>query len=198
MRESKKTKYLPAALIVLALCFRFVSNKFDFDWISTLTPIGAILLLAGTAQKDQRWILSTLAMLGILICDFAINLFVYEGKYGLVADGWWLSYLLFAILIFIAGMLPIKNSLAKLGLGALTISLVYWIFSDLTYLITIGTDISTGERLPMNIKGFSIVLFQGFPFARNFFMGTILYSVVFFAIQLLVNQTQKKLALSRN
>lgn len=196
--DSKKTTYLPIALIVLALCFRFVSNRFDLDWISALTPVGAILLLAGMARKEQRWMLGVVAIAGIALCDLAINAIVYDGKYGLMADGWWLSYLLFGVMIFASGMLPIKNALAKLGIGALTISLIYWIFSDMTYLVTIGTDITTGERLPLNIKGFSVALVQGFPFARNFFMGTILYSIVFFAIQVLANQTQKKLALSRN
>ena len=196
--DSKKTTYLPIALIVLALCFRFVSNRFDLDWISALTPVGAIVLLAGMARKEQRWMLGVVAIAGIALCDLAINAIVYDGKYGLMADGWWLSYLLFGVMIFASGMLPIKNALAKLGIGALTISLIYWIFSDMTYLVTIGTDITTGERLPLNIKGFSVALVQGFPFARNFFMGTLLYCVVFFAIQVLANQTQKKLALSRN
>lgn len=182
-KRLQRALYVQIGLILLCLGLRFLFNKYQFDSLTALTPVGALLLLAGSEKKSRALLLGGIVLGGMIVCDVMINTFIYDGKYGMLGDGWYMNYLLFAGLIWIAFTMKSNTSALRFGLGAVVVSLVFWLASDAIYLFTIGTNIITGEKMPVDLASYAQVLKQGFPFARNFFAGSLAYGVFFMAVQ---------------
>lgn len=185
-------------LILLALIIRFLANKFDLGYASMISPIGALLLMVASKNKSKYYLFFVVTLLGLLLSDMMINALVYKGEYGFFADGWWVTYLLFAFIIIVGQRLSAYKSFLRMGLSAIVVSVIFWLVSDAVYLYTFGIEITTGAPLPINMSGYAIALKQGLPFARNFLAGTFIYSMIFYAVQIALTHktTQTQLELN--
>lgn len=146
---------------------------------ANFTPIGAMGLF-GSAYFTSKWKAFAFPLLTLLISDLIINLFVFEGKYGAMYSGWYVIYGVFALIVFYGKWILQNVSVKNVVIASVVAAVSQVLIVDFTVWIGGGTDLRTMTPLTKNWAGLVQCYVQGFPFVKNFLIGTLVYSGILF------------------
>jgi len=153
-------------LIILGSLSRLIPHWPNF------TALGAIALFGGAGFQSKYF--SGLLTLGILLLTD-----VFLGFY----SGMWVTYLAF-LMISILGTFVKKDSTLSVLTHSLSASLLFFVFTNFASWLTIPI-------YPKNVSGLLLAYTEGIPFAMNFTLGTLFYSLLIFGIyQLSIRKLQ--------
>lgn len=147
--------------------------------LSNFTPIGAMALFGGHyfSSKTKSFIFPILTL---LMSDLIINNLIYEGKYGVMHNGWYWIYGTFCLIVLIGKYALKKITITNVVMASILSTLIYWFVADGMVWLGGGKDLRTMLPLSRNISGLIQSYVQGLPFIKNFLSGTLLYSAIMF------------------
>lgn len=164
-------------IILFAAALRLPDAAQLTPWAS-YSPIGAMALFGGT-YFSRSWKAYLFPVLAMFLSDLAINVFIFDGKYGVMYDSWYWTYAAFAVMVFAGTWIRRITPLRVIGTGVAGV-LLYWLLIDFGVWFSGGIDIRTGLPLSRDWNGIMQVYVQGFPYILKFLAGTLVYSAVMF------------------
>jgi hypothetical protein len=167
-------------LILTVIAFRVFLTG-DGNSFRSYTPVGAICLFAG-AYFNRKWWAYVLPLAMLFVSDLIINGYIYEGKYGLIYDGWYYTYAVMAGIILIGSFLLRKVNIKNILVSSVASTLLFWLVLDFIVWAGGGMNIITEMPLSRDFTGLVQCYAQGLPFAKNFFLGTAVYSTFLFGV----------------
>ena len=176
-------KFNPRILVLLVMMVGVaamrIPNAAQLTLWANFTPIGAMGLFGG-AYFTSKWKAYAFPLLTLLVSDLIINLFIFDGKYGIMYSKWYIIYGIFALIVFFGKILIKKVTIQNIVLASVIAALSHWLIADFTVWIGGGTDLRTMLPLTKNWAGLIQCYAQGFPFMKNFMMGNLVYSGILF------------------
>ena len=166
-------------LLMIVVAAIRIPNAAQLTPWSKFTPIVAMGLFGG-AYFTSKWKAFAFPLLTLLISDLIINLFVFEGKYGAMYCGWYVIYGVIALIVFYGKWVLQKVCVKNVLIASVVTVVSHWLIADFTVWIGGGTDLRTMTLLTKNLAGLGQYYVQGFPFVKNFLIGTLLYSGILF------------------
>ena len=166
-------------LLMIVVATMRIPNAAQLTPWANFTPIGAMGLFGG-AYFTSKWKAFAFPLLTLLISDLIINLFVFDGKYGAMYSGWYVIYGVFALIVFYGKRILQKVSVKNVVIASLVAAVSYWLIADFIVWIGGGIDLRTMTPLTKNWAGLVQCYVQGFPFVKNFLIGTLVYSGILF------------------
>lgn len=167
-------------LILSVVAFRvFLAG--DGNSYRAYTPVGAICLFAG-AYLGRKWWAYVLPLVMLFVSDLIINGYIYEGKFGIIYDGWYTTYAVMAGIILIGAILIKNVNVKNILVSSVASTLLFWFVLDFIVWAGGGLNIITGLPLSRDFAGLIQCYAQGLPFAKNFFIGTAVYSTFLFGV----------------
>lgn len=159
--------------IMLILIIRiFAPLSEDFKAIANFSGLGALALFTGSYFKN-RIAGFAIAMISLFLSD--LGLAVTMGKaYGFY-QGWYYTYIAFALMVLVGQQTLKKVSVATVLSSSLLAVLIHWIVAD--FGVWYGSTF-----YPQTVGGFWACLVAAIPFELNFLYGTLLYSTLMFGL----------------
>ena len=173
--EKINPRFAVLAIFIIAIAAMRIPNSAQLTPWANFTPIGAMGLFGG-AYFTKKWKAILFPLLTLFVSDLIIQSFVFNGKYGIMYSGWYWIYSIFILITFIGKWLIKKVSVQNVLLAAIVASLSHWLLADFAVWIGGGTDLRTMTPLTKDWAGLQQCYMQGFPFMKNFLMGTLVYS----------------------
>jgi hypothetical protein len=190
--EKINPRFAVLALFMIVVAAMRIPNAAQLTPWSNFTPIGAMGLFGG-AYFTKQWKAVLFPLLTLLVSDLIIQAFVFNGQYGILYSGWYWIYGIFILITFIGKWLIKKVTVKNVIVAAITASLTHWLIADFTVWAGGGTDIRTMTPLSRDWAGLQQCYIQGFPFMKNFLIGTLVYSGILFGIFEWVKQKNPQL-----
>jgi len=162
-------------LLMIVVATMRIPNAAQLTPWANFTPIGAMGLFGG-AYFTSKWKAFAFPLLTLLISDLIINLFVFDGKYGAMYGGWYVIYGVFALIVFYGKWILQNVSVKNVVIASVVAAVSHWLIADFTVWIGGGTNLRTMTPLTKNWAGLVQCYVQGFPFVKNFLIGTLVYS----------------------
>ena len=176
-------KFNPRILVLLVMMVGVaamrIPNAAQLTLWANFTPIGAMGLFGG-AYFTGKWKAYAFPLITLLVSDLIINLFIFDGKYGIMYSKWYIIYGIFALIVFFGKILIKEVTIQNIVLASVVAALSHWLIADFTVWIGGGTDLRTMLPLTKNWAGLIQCYAQGFPFMKNFMMGNLVYSGILF------------------
>ena len=194
MKQTFNPRFLTLLCFILAMALLRISNTAQLTPFAQYTPLGAMGLFGG-AYFSSRWKAFAFPILTLLVSDLVINEVIFHGKYGVMYDGWYWVYGIFAVIVLFGKVILQKINFKNVVLAAVIASVSHWVLADLTVWIGGGTDLRTMLPLSRDWAGYVQCLTQGFPFMKNFLVGTLSYSALLFGAFELLQVRFPKLAI---
>ena len=166
-------------LLMIVVATMRIPNAAQVTPWANFTPIGAMGLFGG-AYFTSKWKAFAFPLLTLLVSDLIINLFVFDGKYGAMYSGWYVIYGVFTLIVFYGKWILQKVSVKNVIIASVVAAVSHWLIADFTVWMAGGTDLRTMAPLTKNWAGLVQCYAQGFPFMKNFLMGTLVYSGILF------------------
>jgi hypothetical protein len=190
--EKINPRFAVLALFMIVVAAMRIPNAAQLTPWSNFTPIGAMGLFGG-AYFTKQWKAVLFPLLTLLVSDLIIQAFVFNGQYGIMYSGWYWIYGIFILITFIGKWLIKKVTVKNVIIAAITASLTHWLIADFTVWAGGGTDIRTMTPLSRDWAGLQQCYIQGFPFMKNFLIGTLVYSGILFGVFEWVKQKNPQL-----
>jgi hypothetical protein len=181
-QQQRTILYMAAFMFVVALLR--VVNATDLGRWSNFTPIGAMALFGGVFG-GRSWRGFGFPLVTLLLSDIVIDVFVFHGKYGVLYGGFYWVYAGISAMVLIGTLVAKRTGATSILLAAVSGTLLYWLIVDFSVWLGGGVDISTGLPLTRNFAGLLQCYWQGLPFIKNFLLGTLVYSALFFGADFL-------------
>ena len=194
MKQTLNPRFLTLLCFILAIALLRIANATQLTPFANYSPIGALGLFGG-AYLSSRWKAFALPLLTLLVSDLVINKVVFQGKYGAMYDGWYWIYGIFALIVLFGKVILQKINVQNVVLAVIIASVSHWILADTTVWIGGGTDLRTMLPLSKDWAGLQQCLIQGFPYIKNFLVGTLAYSGLMFGAFELLQVRFPKLAI---
>ncbi|MDX1936311.1 MAG: DUF6580 family putative transport protein [Flavihumibacter sp.] len=172
-------RFAVLAIIMVVVAAMRIPNAAALTPWSNFTPIGAMGLFGG-AYFSNKWKAFAFPLLTLLLSDLVINIFVYNGQYGIMYSSWYWVYGGFVAIVILGRLLLKKIKPLKLLFTGATATLVYWLIVDFGTFLVGCTNIVTGEQMDHSFSSLVKCYAQGAPYMKNFFLGTIVYSGIMF------------------
>lgn len=179
MKQQLNPRFLTLLCFILAIALLRIANAAQLTPVANYTPLGAMALFGG-AYFSNRWKAFAFPLLTILVSDVIINKVIFQGKYGMMYEGWYWIYGIFAIIVLFGKLILQKINVQNIVLAAVIASVSHWLLADLTVWIGGGTDSRTNLPLSRDWAGLQQCFVQGFPYMKNFLVGTLAYSALMF------------------
>ncbi len=195
MKQTLNPRFLTLLCFILAMALLRIANSAQLTPFAHYTPIGAMCLFGG-AYFHNRWKAFAFPILTLLVSDMVINKVIFQGKYGVMYNGWYWIYGIFALVVLFGKVILQKINVQNVVLAAIVASVSHWILADTTVWIGGGTDLRTMLPLSRDLAGYVQCLTQGFPFMKNFLVGTLAYSGLMFGTFELLKVRFPKLAIA--
>ncbi len=167
-----------AIFMVVVAAMRIPNSAGITPW-SYFTPIGAMGLFSG-AYFSRQWKAILFPLLTLLVSDLVIQAFVFNGRYGILYSGWYWIYGIFVLITFLGRWLIQKVSVKHVLTAGIAATITHWLIADFTVWMGGGIDLRTALPLSRNWEGLLQCYVQGFPYMKNFLVGTLVYSGVLF------------------
>lgn len=164
--------------IIAVAAMRIPNSAFSVPW-ANFTPIGAMGLFGG-AYFTSKWKAIIFPLLTLFISDLIINYFIFDGKYGLMYDGWYIIYGIFVLIVYIGKWMLQKVNVKNVILAAVIAAMSHWLIADFYVWVGGSTDLRTLNPLTRDWAGLFQCYAQGFPFMRNFLIGNLVYGGILF------------------
>jgi hypothetical protein len=160
-------------IVALVTVLRTVAPFSDnFGDIANFSAVGAITLFSGSYFKNPVQSFA-IPLLTLLLTDIILATTIYrEYSNGFLYDGWYWTYIAFAIMILVSRIIVKRVNTINFVLGTLAVVLVHWIVTDL--------GVWYGSNYPQTLAGFWTVLAKAIPFELRFLYGTLAYGVLMF------------------
>lgn len=194
MKQTLNPRFLTLLCFILAIALLRIANSAQLTPFAQYTPLGAMGLFGG-AYFSSRWKAFAFPILTLLVSDLVINKIIFQGKYGVMYDGWYWIYGIFAVIVLLGKVILQKINVQNIVLTAVIASVSHWILADTTVWIGGGTDLRTMLPLSRDWAGYVQCLAQGFPYMKNFLVGTLAYSGLMFGAFELLKVRFPKLAI---
>lgn len=195
MKQTLNPRFLTLLCFILAMALLRIANSTQLTPFAQYTPLGAMGLFGG-AYFSSRWKAFAFPIVTLLVSDLVINEVVFHGKYGVLYDGWYWIYGTFAVIVLFGKVILQKINVKNVVLAAVIASVSHWVLADTTVWIGGGTDLRTMLPLSHDWAGYVQCLTQGFPFMKNFLIGTLAYSALMFGAFELLQVRFPKLAIA--
>ncbi|HLP39584.1 DUF6580 family putative transport protein [Lacibacter sp.] len=167
------------AIIMIAVAALRIPNAAQLGPLSNFTPIGAMGLF-GAAYFSKSWKAFGFPLFTLLASDLIINIFVYNGQYGIMYGSWYWVYGGFVAIVLLGRLFIKKVSVTSVLLTGIGSTLVYWLIVDFGVFLFGCTDITTGQTMDHSFASLIKCYAQGAPYMKNFLIGTLLYSSIMF------------------
>lgn len=165
--------------LLVAILYRIYTAS-DSSILPNFSPIGAIALFGG-AYFSKTWMKFAFPLVLMLISEVLINSLIFKGQYGILHDTWYFTYGILVIIVFIGQKLLTKITVGRVLLASVAASLTYWLLMDATYLFSSqAINVVTNQPLTKDLNGLITAYIQGLPFAKNFMVGTLVFSGILF------------------
>jgi hypothetical protein len=182
MQTEKINPRLSALLLfIVAVALIRVFNATSWSPVGNYTPIGAMALFSG-ACFGKKWKAQFFSLAILLLSDLAISTLVFQGRYGIMYSGWYWIYGIFALIVLLGSTIIKRITVGRVLVAAIVGASSHWLLADLTVWLGGSTDLRTMQPLARNWQGLMQCYLQGFPFFKNFLMGTLLYSGLLFGL----------------
>jgi hypothetical protein len=160
-------------IVVLVTILRTVAPFSDnFGQIANFSAVGAITLFSGSYFKNPVQSFA-IPLLTLLLTDVILATTIYkEYSNGFLYDGWYWTYLAFALMVLVTRLIAKKVNVLNFVLGTLAVVLIHWIITDL--------GVWYGSNYPQTLAGFWAVLTLAIPFELRFLYGTLAYGILMF------------------
>lgn len=177
-----KTKINPRITVLLLLIAGAASSRFftvlGHSPLINFTPIGAMALFGGT-YFGNKWKAVLVPLLTLLMSDLVLNSLFYHGQYGIMYEGWYYVYGVFALMVFLGKWIITKVTVKNILLASVIVSLSHWLISDFGVWIG-GIDITTGVPFTKDLIGLGKCYGLALPYLQSMFIGTLVYSAIMF------------------
>ncbi|MGN6602698.1 MAG: DUF6580 family putative transport protein [Ginsengibacter sp.] len=178
-KEKINPRFAVLALFMIVVAAMRISNAAQLTPWSNFTPIGAMGLFGG-AYFTKKWKAFAFPLITLLASDLIINMLVYDGKYGIMYGSWYWVYGGFCVIVFFGKWLLRKISVKNVVFTGVVSTLVYWLIVDFGVFLFGCTDITTGLKMDHSFGSLLKCYAQGFPYIKNFLLGTLVYSGIMF------------------
>jgi hypothetical protein len=138
------------------------------------------MALFGGAYLNKFWKALVFPLLALLISDVCISTIVFQGKYGILYGGWYQIYGIFLLIVVLGRWMLKKVTAVNIIMAGLCVALLHWLLADFSVWIGGGKDLRTLQPLSRDWAGLMQCYVQGFPFFKNFLVGTWIYSAIMF------------------
>lgn len=169
------------AIMMIAVAALRIPNAAQLGPLSNFTPIGAMGLFGG-AHFSKHWKAFGFPLLTLLASDLIINIFVYNGQYGIMYGSWYWVYGGFVLIVLMGRFFLKKVSVKNVLLTGIGSTLVYWMIVDFGVFVFGCTDITTGQTMNHSFASLIKCYAQGAPYMKNFLLGTLVYSGIMFGL----------------
>lgn len=193
--EKINPRFAVLAIFMIAVAAMRIPNSAHLTPWANFSPIGAMGLFGG-AYFTNRWKAILFPLLTLFVSDLIIHSFVFNGKYGIIYSGWYWIYSIFILITFFGKWLIKKVNVQNILLAAVAGSLSHWLLADFTVWASGGTDLRTMTPFTRNWAGLQQCYIQGFPYMKNFLLGTLVYSGIMFGAFEWMKATQPALKLA--
>lgn len=177
--EKTNPRFALLALFMIVVAAMRIPNAAQLTAWSNFTPIGAMGLFGG-AYFTKNWKAFAFPLITLLLSDLIINLFVHDGKYGIMYGSWYWVYGGFCVIVLFGKWLIKKVSVKNILIAGVAATLAYWLIVDFGVFLFGCTDITTGQTMDHSVSSLLKSYAQGFPYMKNFFIGTLVYSGIMF------------------
>lgn len=189
--KSTETKFDPHWLltllfIVIVAGLRIPNAAALTPW-ANFTPIGAMGLFGG-AYFSKTYKSMLLPLVCLFFSDLAINLIVFNGKYGVMYDGWYVIYGVIAGIALMGRWILKRVTVINVMAAGIMASLLHWMVADFSVWASGGVDLRTSLPLSRDAKGLLQSYLQGLPYFKHFLLGTLAYSAVLFGVMSWIKQ----------
>ncbi|TDQ12061.1 DUF6580 family putative transport protein [Pedobacter metabolipauper] len=176
MSESKFNQRTAILLLIVLLItvLRTVAPFSDnFKDIANFSAVGAITLFSGAYFKNAFKSFG-IPLATLLITDLILSLTIYkEYSTGFLYEGWYWTYLAFALMVLAGRLIVKKVNVLNFVLGTFAVVLIHWIVTD--FGVWLGSSM-----YPQTLSGFWLCLYSAIPFELRFVYGTIAYGILMF------------------
>jgi hypothetical protein len=172
-------RFAVLAIIMIVVAALRIPNAAQLGPLSNFTPIGAMGLF-GAAYFSKSWKAFGFPLLTLLASDLIINVFVYNGQYGIMYGSWYWVYGGFVLIVLLGRFLLKKVNVKNVLLAGIAGTLVYWLVVDFGVFLFGCTDITTGQTMDHSFASLVKCYAQGAPYMKNFLIGTLVYSGIMF------------------
>ncbi len=172
-------RFAVLAIIMVAVATLRIPNAAQLGPLSNFTPIGAMGLF-GAAYFSKNWKAFGFPLLTLLASDLIINIFVYDGQYGIMYGSWYWVYGGFVLIVLLGRLLLKKVSVKSVVFTGVAATLIYWLIVDFGVFLFGCTDITTGQTMDHSFASLIKCYAQGAPYMKNFLIGTLVYSGIMF------------------
>lgn len=157
-------------ITALRLLITFNSDALQF---ANFSSIGAVALFGGAYFKDNLKAFA-FPLLSLFLSDFILASTIFkEYSNGFLYEGWYWTYIAFALMVLIGRILLNKiNAVTLLG-STLAIVFIHWIVTDFGVWFK-------NPSYTQDFAGFWLCLERAIPFEVRFLEGTLLYGVILF------------------
>ena len=160
-------------IVALVTILRTVAPFSDnFGEIANFSAVGAITLFSGSYFKNSLQGYA-IPLLTLLLTDVILSTTIYkEYSNGFLYEGWYWTYIAFAIMILVTRLIVKKVIVLNFFLGTIAVVLIHWIVTDF--------GVWYGSSYPQTLTGFWLVLVAAIPFELRFLYGTLAYGALMF------------------
>lgn len=174
-------RFAVLALFMIAMAAMRIPNAAQLTAWSNFTPIGSMGLFGG-AYFTKKWKAFAFPLLTLLASDLIINIFVYDGKYGIMYASWYWVYGGFCVIVLFGNWLLKKVTVKNIVLTGIAATVAYWMIVDFGVFLFGCTDITTGLKMDHSYSSLLKCYAQGAPYMKNFLTGTLVYSGIMFGV----------------
>jgi len=177
--EKINPRFAVILLLMIVVAAMRIPNAAQITPWANFSPIGAMGLFGG-AYFNSKWKAFAFPLLTLFVSDLIINIFIFDGKYGVLYSGWYVIYSIFALIVFYGKWMIQKVAVKNVLLACIVAALSHWLLADFTVWLGGGTDLRTMMPLAKNWAGLLQCYVQGVPFMRNFLLSNLVYSGILF------------------
>ena len=177
--EKINPRFAVILLLMIVVAAIRIPNAAQITPWANFSPIGAMGLFGG-AYFNSKWKAFAFPLLTLFVSDLIINIFIFDGKYGVLYSGWYVIYSIFALIVFYGKWMIQKVAVKNVLLACIVAAVSHWLLADFTVWLGGGTDLRTMMPLAKNWAGLLQCYAQGVPFMRNFLLSNLVYSGILF------------------
>lgn len=171
----KKTNYFRFGFLSLMILVVAVSRMLPHP--PNLTPVGAMAIFGAAYLSRKHWAL-LVPLLALWVSDMLINNILYAEyfeNFVFFYQGFYWTYLAFALIILMGFLLLRKIKIANVLLASLLASVIFFLVSNF------GVWMS-GTMYPKTSEGLVACYTAGIPFFRNMLVGDLFYTGLLFGL----------------
>jgi len=177
--EKINPRFAVILLLMIVVAAMRIPNAAQITPWANFSPIGAMGLFGG-AYFNSKWKAFAFPLLTLFVSDLIINIFIFDGKYGVLYSGWYVIYSIFALIVFYGKWMIQKVAVKNVLLACIVAAVSHWLLADFTVWLGGGTDLRTMMPLAKNWAGLLQCYVQGVPFMRNFLLSNLVYGGILF------------------